>query len=334
MKKPAKIHTLLTLFAILTLISILTLTAAHQNPTQETKTKTLCTYTSTATYDYTATLNPNNLIYNNKTTLKPGEGPIYTKITRQITLTLTYTFQSNPPPTQTEITYTITQILQTTAWTHQIYTTPQTTTTQTQIQIPLPPINKTELDKIKTAIDTEIGARTTTYTLEITPTFTINADTPAGLIHQTFNPTLTIKFETTEQGEITTLEPQTQTKTDNLTENQTIIRYDILNQRYTSYILITVSTAGLAFSTYFYIKTKPKTPTKTHKKLTAPYKDLIAETTQQPPETKTTIQTETLQDLAKIAETLAKPILHTQQAEEHIFYVIDNETKYQYKTKL
>jgi hypothetical protein len=334
MKKPAKINTLLTLFTILTLISILTLSAAHQTPTEETTTQTLCTYTSTAEYNYTATLDPNNLIYNNKTTLKPNEGPIYTKITRQITLTLTYTFQSNPPPTQTEITYTITQTLQTTAWTRQIYTTPKTTTSQTQIQIPLPTINKTQLDKIKAAIETETGTRTPTYTIEITPTFTINANTTVGPIHQTFTPTLTIEFKNTEQGEITTISDLQQTQTDTITENQTITRYDTLNQRYTSYILLTVSAAGLAFSTYFHIKTKPKTPQKTIKKLTAPYKELIAETTQKPPETKTTIETETLQDLAKIAETLAKPILHTQQAGEHTFYIIDNETKYQYKTQL
>jgi hypothetical protein len=34
-------------------------------------------------------------------------------------------------------------------------------------------------------------------------------------------------------------------------------------------------------------------------KLTAPYKELIAKTTQKPPETKTTIETEILEDLAK-----------------------------------
>jgi len=73
MKKPEKTIILLTLFTILTLISIITVYAVHQNSTQETKTNTLCTYTSTAVYYYTATLEPNT-IYNNKTTLKQKEG--------------------------------------------------------------------------------------------------------------------------------------------------------------------------------------------------------------------------------------------------------------------
>ena len=32
-------------------------------------------------------------------------------------------------------------------------------------------------------------------------------------------------------------------------------------------------------------------------------------------------------------ETLAKPILHTQKGEEHTFYIIDNNIKYQHKTR-
>ena len=65
-------------------------------------------------------------------------------------------------------------------------------------------------------------------------------------------------------------------------------------------------------------------------KLTAPYKDLIAKTTKPAPKAETTIEVETLEDLAKIAETLARPILHTTKDKEHTFYIIDNNTKYQY----
>ena len=32
-------------------------------------------------------------------------------------------------------------------------------------------------------------------------------------------------------------------------------------------------------------------------------------------------------------EILARPILHTIRGEEHTFYIIDNNTKYQYTTK-
>jgi len=41
----------------------------------------------------------------------------------------------------------------------------------------------------------------------------------------------------------------------------------------------------------------------------------------------------TLEDLAKTAEILARPVLHATEGEDQTFYVIDNDTKYQYKTK-
>jgi len=47
----------------------------------------------------------------------------------------------------------------------------------------------------------------------------------------------------------------------------------------------------------------------------------------------------TMEDLAKISEALMKPILYTQKTPTppkkettHTFYMIDNNTKYQYKT--
>ncbi|MEM0057889.1 MAG: DUF5305 family protein [Candidatus Bathyarchaeia archaeon] len=332
MKKPKTTTILLATFTALTVIAFLTVYAVHQTPTEETVTQILCTYTSTATYDYTAILQTPNIIYNNKTTLKPeDQTPIYTRLTRQINLTLTYNFEASLPA-ETQITYTITQTLKTTAWTHQIYMEPTTTTNQTQIQITLPPIIKVELDQIKNKIDSETGTTTTTYTLEITPTFTVKANTSAGQIYQTFTPTLTVTFQRTEKGEITSLEPLQQTKTGRITQNQTITHPEAINQRYMAYGLTAITLSGLAFSIYFHNKTKPKTPKKPIEKLMAPHKNLIAETTQKPPTTPTTIEVKTLEDLAKIAEILAKPILHTTEADQHTFYIIDNNTKYQYKT--
>ena len=47
---------------------------------------------------------------------------------------------------------------------------------------------------------------------------------------------------------------------------------------------------------------------------------------------------ETLEDLAKIAENLVKQILHKKEPETngkttHTFYILDNNTKYQYTTE-
>ncbi|MEM3700078.1 MAG: DUF5305 family protein [Candidatus Bathyarchaeia archaeon] len=331
MKKPPKTIVLITLFTILTLIALLTLYIAHQTPTEETTTQTLCTYRSTADYDYTAILDPNNIIYNGKTTLKPGEGTIYTKITRQINLTLTYTFHTTIPSEAT-ITYTTTQTLKTPVIQYQISQTSPQTTNQKQIQIELPKINKTETDPIIARIASEMGITTTAYyTIEITTTFTINANTTISQIQQTFTPTLTITFQRTDQGEITTISDLHQTKTGTITQDQTVTRQDVINQRYASYSLTTIAIAGLAFSTYFHTKTKPKTKETPLEKILAPYKDLIIEATEPPktPQETITINITTIKELAKTAEILAKPIILTRKPQPTLT-IIDQNTTYQH----
>ena len=37
-----------------------------------------------------------------------------------------------------------------------------------------------------------------------------------------------------------------------------------------------------------------------------------------------------LEDLAKVAESLAKPLLHTQKDQTHTYYVLGGPTKYEY----
>jgi hypothetical protein len=332
MKKPPKTTILLTLFTILTIIALITVYIAHQTPTEETTTQTLCTYTSTADYDYTATLDPNNIIYNGKTTLKPNEGPIYTKITKLINLTLTYTFQTTIPSEAT-ITYTTTQTLKTSTIQYQINQTQPQTTNQKQIQIQLAQINKTETDPIIAKIASEMGITSTPYyTIEIATEFTINANTTISQIQQTFTPTIAITFQHTDQGEITTITDLHQTKTEATTQNQTTTRQDIINQRYAAYSLTTIAIAGLTFSTYFYTKTKPKTKETTPiEKLIAPYKDLIIETTEPPktPPQTTTINVTTIKELAKTAEILAKPIILTKKPKPTLT-IIDQNTTYQH----
>jgi hypothetical protein len=330
MRKPEKTTLLLILFTILTLVSLLTVYAVHQTPTEETKTRIMCQYASAATYDYTAILAPNT-IYDNKTTLKPNEGALYAAITKQINITLNYTFTSTLPADAT-ITYSLAQILKTTAWPHLISSTAQTTTNETRIQIELTPVNKTELETTKKAIETDTGTSSTTYTLEITPTFTVNATTTAGSISQTFQPTLTIDFQRTDQGDTIKIGNLQQADPGALTESQTITRQDVLNQRYASYILITLSVAGAFFSAYFYRKTKPTHEKPPLEKIMAPYKDLIIEA-QEPPKTTpetTIINVTTIKQLARTAEILARPMILTRKPQPTLT-IIDQNTLYQHQ---
>ncbi|MEM3442632.1 MAG: DUF5305 family protein [Candidatus Bathyarchaeia archaeon] len=328
--------TMLIIFAVLTAISALSIYHTHQLPTHETQTTTLCTYQHNATYNYTAKLKP-NIIYN-KTTLNPDEGTLYTAIVEYINLTFTYTFKSNPEPQNTQINHqTKIQIESPGKW--------QRTLTETEAQEILQltqnlnntmQINSTKIKQFIEAIDKEIygTTRTTTYNTNIKPQIHITANINAQTIDETFTPELTIAFKTdVKKGNHITIENLNQTKQGKITETKEIPLPHTQTQRTIAYTATTITAISLTISTILYAKNKPPPkPNKTIEKLTTPYKELIIKTAQTPPETKTTIETQNLEDLAKIAEILAKPILHTQQAQEHTFYIIDNETKYQYKT--
>lgn len=325
---------LLAIFIVLTVIALITAYAAHQTPVEETKTETLCTYESTAEYAYLASVKTPNKVYENKSLIGMEYETLYTKLVRHINLTLTYKFNADQPLAEVQITYTITRSLKASAWTYEIGKTEANTTSQTQIQIQIPTVNKTELDQVKAEIDAEIGTSTATYALEIKPTFAVKANTTVGKIYHVFSPTLTVSFQRTDKGEITVIEPLYQSKTDTLTETETITHEEVVSQRYTSYILITTALAGLVFSTFFHTKTKPKIG-KPLEKIMAPYKDLIVETLEAPktlPQTIVTVRD--LTELAKIAEILAKPIIHITEDKEHTFYIIDGNLKYEFKMKV
>ena len=89
----SKITIILILFLILAIIGIPYLFYTLQIPESETQIISLWEYQHSGTYDYIAKLKP-NIIYN-KTTLKPGEGLLYLRITEHLNITFTYTFQSN-----------------------------------------------------------------------------------------------------------------------------------------------------------------------------------------------------------------------------------------------
>jgi len=329
MKPTDRKRVLLLFFAVLGLASVVTTYVIHQLPMQETTTDTLCSYSSNATYDYTALLEP-NVVYSNRTILKPNEGTIYAALTKQINITLTYSFQATLPAI-VETTYSIDQKLKTAAWQHIISTTPQTTANQTQTEIEFSPFNRTELEAVKAEVEAETGTVSGTYSLEISPTFTVNANTSAGPIHQIFTPVLTINIGRTEQGNTITIENLQETEAGAITQDKVSPRNDVVIYRYISYAFVSIAMVGLSFSAYYYNKARKKTGQSPVDKLIAPYKDLTVKTKESPqtPQGIMVIDVENLEELAKTAEILARPILHTANGNEHLFYVIDANTKYQ-----
>jgi len=330
---------LLIIFACSTIISALSIYYTHQLPTQETQTTTLCSYKHTGTYNYTAELKP-NLIYNKTTLTSKDNATLYTAIVEYINLTFTYAFTCNPEPENIQVDHQTTiQVESPGRWPPR---TLQPTEAEEMFQLSgnlnwTMQINSTKIKQFVEAIDKEVygTTRSTTYNINIKPKIHMIANVTTQAIDETFTPELTVTFQAeAEKGNYIAIENLNQTKPGKITETHEIPLLWVQNQRTASYMATATTAAALTISAFLYIKYKPAPPpTKIIEKLTAPYKELIAKTTQKPPETKTTIETETLEDLAKIAEILARPILHTTHEKEHIFYIIDDNTKYQHKTK-
>jgi hypothetical protein len=341
------IKALLIFFAVFTLISLIFLAYATQIPTEEVTTNTLCNYTQDGTYDYIAALGP-NLIYSNKTTLGPGEGIIYISITKYITVTFTYTFESDLTA-NTTIRYTASEFVVTPRWTRQTYSIPlktiiKNTSNETSFQFSIPPITIKSMDTLVGSINSEIGVSTGNYNITIATTATLNAETEAGTINEQFTASLLLGIQRgATEGDIVSVGNLQTTKTGEITQTETTYYDWVKNQQYASYITSATALIGLAICAFFYIQTKPPVAPPPSEKLiqelTEPYQDIIVEVAQeQTPQGQTTITTKTLEDLVKIADTLTKPIVHFQkpptpenQEPTDIFYVLDNITRYEYR---
>ncbi len=342
-----KIKVLLVFFALFTLTSFIFLTYTTQLPTGETQTTTLCTYTQDGTYDYIAKLEQPNLIYENKSTLKPGEGIIYWQITEHINITFNYIFESSLNA-NTTIKYTVNEYVKTPRWTRQTLTIPQEiivdSSHSTSCSVDIPKIDIDSIAALVSSINSEIGVSTSNYNVTITTTIILNAETAEGTINEPFTETLTLAFlRGTPQGHIISIENLKTTKTGKITETQTI-HYDwVKNQQYASYATSAVAIIGLALFIMLFFKTRPPQaqipPEKLIQDLTEPYEDILVEATEEPTTRgQTTVTMKSLGDLVKIADTLSKPIIHIQELlskenEEplHIFYILDGTTQYEYR---
>jgi hypothetical protein len=340
-----RITVLLTFFALFTVISLIFVAYATQLPTEEKTTTILCNYMQDGTYDYIVKLT-SNLIYNNKTTLVPGEGIIYIPITEYINITFTYTFESDLNA-NTTVTYIANEAIVAARWTRETYTVPQKTivnsSNETSFSIDIPPITVKSMDALVGSINGEIGVSTGNYNITIVTTATLNAETSAGIINEQLNANLLLGIERgATEGDIVSVGNLETVKTGEITQTETTSYDWVTNEQYASYATLTTALFGLAVCAYFYLQTRPPAIATAQEKLLQdlrePYEDIIVEADEgQTPQGQTIVTMKTLEDLVKIADTLTKPIIHFQKLSSSesiepidIFYVVDNTTRYEY----
>lgn len=321
--------------AILAAASAISVVYTHQLPTSETETTTLYTYLHKGKFDYEAKLVP-NVIYN-KTVLRPGDGTIFTAILETITLSFNYTFASYPRSVNTSIYQRVAFTLQSPEKWNRTLSEDEA---QELLQLDRSPthtvvINSTRLREFVDTIDKETGMRTQKYNLLISSTIHTIAHTPAGTIDDIFRPSLKVSFVTGgDKGNYVEMTELNITKPGDVTRTVTTTLQWVIDQRNASNAAALISSIALTASIFLYLTNRPKPPpSKRLKKIVSPHRELITETTHEPPATEITINMGTLEDLAKTAEILARPIMHWQREDEHTFYVIDDNKKYQYEIK-
>jgi len=338
----AVINVLLVFFAILTLISGSIVYYTHQIPIEKRSVVSLYAYRNYGKFNYTVALKPNKVY--NKTTLRPGEGPIFTKITDTINANFTHTFQGDNPANLT-IHYSISEYVETQIWKKQIVKLREkainTTGTSTDLDISnIPPINISSVANLANEIRQETGAAVA-YNVTVAIQMNIKANTTEGAINESFTPKLTISFTSSyTAGDVISIQGTEHSKIGEISSIQIIPQPWVNTQRYVSYALSTVSFPGLLVMIWAFTKSRPPKPTRSEaqiEEIIEPFKEIISETAEKPqfeehlPMPITAISMRSLEDLVKVADILVKPIIHTRKPPKtHIFYVIDETTRYEY----
>jgi len=321
----------------------------HQRPIIEKSVVTLYLYGYSGAFNYTATLKPNT-IYDNKTTLKFGEGTIYRKITDHIDVNFTYVFEGNLQANFT-IRYSVYGYVETANFEKQISELPEkiteTTGTSSSLSINnIPTIDPSAIQQLVREINDERGIFESEYSLNITIIMNIEAKTSVSTVNEFFTPTLNIEFKSSpSEGEIISIGGLEHSETGEITETEGTYQYDPLvdQQRNVSYGLSIASFIGLIISAWFFMKNrshKPPEPEKLLEEIISPYEEIIAEAQgssgkEENSKFGTVIAVKTLEDLVKIADTIEKPILHIHKAPKtHIFRIIDNAAQYEFTTTI
>jgi hypothetical protein len=333
-KKPIQKNLRLAIIIVFSIIFILSAYgtyAAFQQPTTTEKTITTCEYSHTGKFSYIVYLK-NNSVYNNASTLYPGQGIIFKKITDHINASFSYTFTCNQTAT-VQGHYTVYATVQTDLWSKNYIIIPKTEFNTPHFTITFP-INYTYFEEIVSTINDEIGVNARTPTLNMTCSVTLSALTTTETIHESFSPLLSMPLE---ENIIEFDSDLTRYQTGSLEGTTLISQSGVIEQKTNGIIISLVSVIIIVLFAVFTASRDISVNVieKQVKKIKKKYGEWIVEVEQLPETKKTgTVSVKTIDDLTKISEELGKPIIHYQNSSnpdgKHEFYVLDGKTTYQY----
>lgn len=321
---------LVLIFLVATIGAVLATVYAYQQPIESTETTTRATYSQRGQYTYIAEL-INNTIYNT-TILRPGDGVIWEPILSHLSISFDYSFASTPAPTNSSFTGYVQVKMNSQKWVKTL--SPEeamnwlgTDTSALNFTVS---VNSTMLRELFEVIDDETASSSSNYNITISPYIFQRATVAGDPIYEVFKPEVIIMFRS-DQGRFLDVSPLSSVNQQSITETVTVKNAQAETFRMAALAGVVISGIALAISLFLLLRSKAGEAVRSIDRIISPHKDIIVDTAQVPPVTKTVVETSSIDDLVRTAEVLARPIMHAVAGNEHTFFILDGETKYQYK---
>ena len=324
------------IFGVLSAIALAAALYYFSVPAEAEVVTDLWSYRSKANYDVVAYLKSNN--FYNKTTLRPEEGTLYSRIIDRLNIVFSYGFESNKPISGS-VDYFVSIVIRTPAWEKVLETTSLKT-------VPLDAASRGFKEQyivviddywnVVRAFDKEIGTNTNEFNITYQYFVNVKAQSGSDKINGKMAPSIDISVKPrSSEGDIIALGRRDYTYPGSVEKRETVQIVSIFGiyryqYRYLAIGGFIVASSAFAFFIWSYVKMTPKKE-KPITDLIRPYKEVVAEA-MEPIRRRgeIVITMNNLEDLVKVSDNLAKPILHTRNGKTHTFYLYDGPNRYEY----
>lgn len=334
-----KIIIFMVISIVIVASSFLMMAFSYSHPVVEERTITLCNYIAKSNYDYVAYLRP-NIVYDNASIISSGEGVLFLRLVKHVDVNYTFDFIVNKPAV-TVVTSTFElKLVSPKKWEKSLLFMPggevegeSTVSINSSFTL-----NFGDILSIIELIEDETGTRSNVYDLLLIAKVNVLSSTDYGLISLPINHTLRITLRNSMGGgqliEITNLSYK---EPGSITKREVVINEDVKFRLYASYALLGVGLVLLTPSTYFFLTNRKKDGGRSIESIIKPLEEYLIEVKELPFKNKDVLSVEvkSIDDLAKIAEGLGKPILLKRVSNRSaILRLIDGNVLYEYVVKL
>jgi hypothetical protein len=321
-------ESILIILFISLLISIYITYRLQLLPDKEVKFIPKFEYIHKGEYNYTVILLP-SVLYENRTILLPGE-IAYIPLVNFVNISFSYHFLIEPP-TSGNITYWITYSLESPqGWRRNSTLVPLTMLTFNSSIVHFTKFfifDITKIEKLIHAIEKETGSYAPTYNLRIIACINTIVNTGSSQIQEDFKPEMTIRF-VYQEGNYLSFEGLRHERKNAIGEYVVNDITWIKQARFGSYITLVILPIALIYTALLTLRGSADPLNRIMKK----YRDFIIDSSkiEERKERGTIVKVKSIEDLIKLSEGIAKPIIHEQNLTKHIFYILDNDVRYEF----